>query len=1115
MKKLSIFIIFASILCFAFQNESKVSKNITIQINPNLDLDTLGFVLTGEIKDTAIATKYVKLAKKAKEEEKFEDELRYRKKVLEIYKEVFPNGDSLNADAYLQLGVIYTRQKNRDSVNFCLNNAIQISETQLGENNTIVASCFHIFGLDAQNRGDYGEAIVHYKKALGIRINILGENNLKTAQTLNNLGNATGSLGEYKEGLNYLERVLKIRKQILGEDDLSVADVYLNLGISNRRLGNYSKAIKYYDKSLDIRIKTHGENHKRVTLLYHNKGILYSTIGDNLNALSNLNKALAIKQKIHPKQHPQIALTYIAIATVFSNLRDYQKALDYQEKGIEIIKEEYGPSHPYLSFAYNNLATTLAKKGDIEKAKEYALLSLKLKEKKLGKNHPSMSNNYTILATFHQDLGEFDKALEYHNYSIKATNDFLVKASLYENIGINRMKYGDFQESLVYYNKALKMRRAKLKWNHPKIAKSLGHIINVLIKQEKDEEAYDSLKVALGILDFSPVNITSQELVYDKNILKTLLISKVNYFSHKYQLSKDRVFLDSIKYSLNSMIELQDLYIKDSKDLPTQLYYLKEYQPIIGEAIENLDLKNNKKEDGEAFLLSEKIKNRFLASHLRYYLNAEVFNIPDSLIEKENQIKSELSNFETKKYLENFETKNPNDSLISIYADTIFNIKRERDHLHELFKNKYSDYYNLRFRQKLLTVKAVQDSLLESNQTLVEYFVGDSTIFTYVITQDTFSVFQTEKDFPLNQYVEDLRKGIYQPFQNDNTIPTDSLNNLYTQSAYQLFEKLVLPIKKLLPKQGELIIIPDGFLGYIPFDALLTEPIDSDTKPRDFPYLLKEYQTSIAYSATLLKEMRDKQHRKPPKKNFLGVAPLFEGEQDTLLYASRFIDYSNQRNRLTPLTENIPEVRSLQNLIGGDILIDSFATEAAFLERAGDYKVLHLSTHGKANDKVGDYSFLAFYELKDSLENEWLYNRELYDLELNADIVVLSACETGIGELQRGEGIISLARGFSYAGAKSIITSLWTVDDTEAPVLMKSFYEYLNKGYAKDAALRQAKLDYLQTSSKPQPYYWATFIPIGDMQPVSFQTGTPWWIWLGIIGVTLIALFWFYMRKVK
>ena len=235
----------------------------------------------------------------------------------------------------------------------------------------------------------------------------------------------------------------------------------------------------------------------------------------------------------------------------------------------------------------------------------------------------------------------------------------------------------------------------------------------------------------------------------------------------------------------------------------------------------------------------------------------------------------------------------------------------------------------------------------------------------------------------------------------------------------------------------------------------------------------------------------------------------------TLPTPIRKIDLSQNRLALGPLQYNDDEVLVIDALVGADVFVDSLATEDRFTSLAGDYRILHLSTHGKANDKVGDYSFLAFYEQDDSLENEWLYNRELYNLKLNADMVVLSACETGIGELQRGEGIISLARGFSYAGAKSIITTLWSVDDKSTMRLMENFYANLKSGQSKDAALRQAKLDYLKTSRDigDEPYFWAGFIPVGDMSPVELDGGwRNWWVY-GLVSLGALIFLFSYFRK--
>ena len=207
--------------------------------------------------------------------------------------------------------------------------------------------------------------------------------------------------------------------------------------------------------------------------------------------------------------------------------------------------------------------------------------------------------------------------------------------------------------------------------------------------------------------------------------------------------------------------------------------------------------------------------------------------------------------------------------------------------------------------------------------------------------------------------------------------------------------------------------------------------------------------------------MQSRQHRHKLTKPLLAVAPIFSGDEvnveDSL--AIRSIEPKLGRNGLEKLRFNIPEVDTIIHQVPqGKSITGQRATKAAFLEIAGNYKILHLATHGKADDRIGDNSFLAFSQSASSPSSrDWLYSRELYQLRLNADMVVLSACETGVGELQRGEGIISLARGFSYAGAKSVVQSLWNVDDRSTKDMMHYFYTNLRKGHAQTPGVAQGQ----------------------------------------------------------
>ena len=265
------------------------------------------------------------------------------------------------------------------------------------------------------------------------------------------------------------------------------------------------------------------------------------------------------------------------------------------------------------------------------------------------------------------------------------------------------------------------------------------------------------------------------------------------------------------------------------------------------------------------------------------------------------------------------------------------------------------------------------------------------------------------------------------------------------------------------------------------FEALLVKKDPKAFHFKNHLYLLDEHIISYAYSATLLSEMLDTVNKPQPIKTFLGMAPYFTG--DTTLLSDIFQYDEDMRKSLQPIPAAGQEIANIAKLMKGDGFYGHDATEDKFSKISSQYRIIHLSTHGKANDKMGDYSYLAFTETKDSIENELLYVRELYNLSLNAEMVVLSACETGIGQLQRGEGVVSLARAFSYAGAKSIITTLWEVTDEKSKLLMIDFYKNLVRGRSKDESLWRAKRRFMKKVSS-DPFYWSGFIGIGDMRPL-------------------------------
>ncbi len=396
--------------------------------------------------------------------------------------------------------------------------------------------------------------------------------------------------------------------------------------------------------------------------------------------------------------------------------------------------------------------------------------------------------------------------------------------------------------------------------------------------------------------------------------------------------------------------------------------------------------------------------------------------------------------------------------------------------------------YTTRYSLKSIALKTLQDQVLAPNQTLLEYQIGDSSLFIIAIQKQKYEVIEVKKNFPLELWVTNMTSN---GMAKDKKKALNA-STLYSKAAYDLYQKLIQPVLDAGVALGqELIIIPDGILGQVPFEALLTATPKTVGIYHDYPYLLHKHQISYCFSATLLGQMMDKKHNVQHTKTLLGMAPfakisdhINKPQMDSTLRAvTRDLPL---RDTLKSLLYSGSEIDSITTLWRGKALYNQDATTNQFLELAPLYRIIHLATHGKADARSGDYSFLAFNTGKSDSLYLKLYARDLYNVSLNADLVTLSACETGIGQLQKGEGIINLTRAFAFAGAKSIVTSLWSVNDVRTKDLMVLFYKELAKpGMRKDAALRNAKLKYLSMYNvQADPYFWAGFIAIGDMSSI-------------------------------
>ncbi|MCB0554903.1 MAG: CHAT domain-containing protein [Phaeodactylibacter sp.] len=960
-------------------------------------------------------------------------------------------------------------------------------ESASAEIDTLESLC--IASEDREVLDTYAKRIENLgKELLGNAAYGLAEDCLLTAQRLfqfqqdtltlgadrinHNLGILYYYQGDRRKTIEYFQKSLDGKKKLYSPESLEVSKVLNNLGVLLSDQGNLEEALWNYKESYRIKRKLYGSRSPEIFSVLLNMGALYMEKLDYKNARNYFDTCLAIAQG-QPNElifNQGLGKVYNNMAGIFASRRDYARAISYHEQALAHKIAVQGPNHWEVADSYANLGAVYYEIGNLEESIRMNQMAFDIRLEQLGPEHPMTGASYMNFGNIYYLQDRLEQAIEFQEKAIEILsragqeNRYLL-VNCYYNLSASYEKKGALEQALQTCKQSLSIAREIGGAFSEQAAKShnaIGEILLKLGKAEQAEQAFNdaimaaSPETADGILNV----VTSFEAMrglFNKGIL--CRIHKGDYAAAYGYCVRAAHIAPALQQEMEAASFVQ----------------VKEYAKRIFEELVRLSLLLNKSEGAEmAFKYAEQSTASLLHAQIQESYALHFANIPDSLLEKEYNLRVDITYYDKNRQEKLSEGLEETDATVLAISSRLFNLNQEYDSLKTRFETEYPEYYNLKYDLSTISVQEVQDSLLDNGQALLEYFVGDSSIFIFLVIKDDYQVHEVKRDFPLKEWVEQLRRNISQP----HTYTLEA----YADAAQKLYGKLIAPVAGQLPER--LVIVPDGILGHLPFEALLTEAPENIYQPKDFPYLLHQKQVSYSYSATLLREMKQKKHRRLPTREVLAMAPY--AETDTIL--TSHLDYSDwlasvRGDILGPLPGTRLELDSLKGIFQTDAFYGQDATEQRFAERAGDYRILHLSTHGKADSRVGDYSYLAFAPLPDSLENELLYVRDLYNLSLNAELVTLSACETGVGELQRGEGIISLARAFAYAGAKSIATTLWPVNDRSTQELMVSFYRYLHAGLPKDQALRQTKLDYLSghSGSEAHPYFWAAVIGIGDM----------------------------------
>lgn len=898
---------------------------------------------------------------------------------------------------------------------------------------------------------------------------------------------------------------------------------------------HFEKASELADELKDYNSFLGVLDHIMITANYHEDITKYQTVLKRMDSLLTNKK---IQHQITDLDYWETAYSG-KLALYYKETKEYNKAKDIFLKILKnwegIPNRELGNTEARMLHSINgHLGTIYRYQGKYELAAQYYRSNISLVEthELFAPYIDSYRNGVQqMLAQLYTQMGEHGKANAYYNQNLEWSKEFYAEDKKYKNNVLNAYQkitlsyiaqdslqkalffleeshpyllnddpfykdalllYGDIysglnenQKALNRYEKALVVfEELRGKKPHQDIAKVYGKIAELYLNQKDLESGLETVQMAFNV---SGTNIKIIDLkenpdpskVFSKTQLLFLLDTKLQLLQGSYEETADAAYQNAMLQTSHDILRTFDL-LKSEFDSKLDKQFLVEkvypiFHRLLETAYQTYEIDPSAKTLQLALNIAEKNKDFVLLEALRNAQATQYGNVPKNILEKEARLRAEITNLE-KQLFDATESE-------SGYSDTLFKRKQEYYAFLDTIKTNYPKYHELKYQNRTIDLTTIRKKVLDDSGTLISYTMTDEFIYAIVMNG-------SKEDFLKLPFNETDRETIRKFYSLLSSPSIKGGEKEISDIAHQLYEKI---LKQALADfdTENLTIIPDGELHYLPFDLL----------QENGSYLLETKSIGYGNSVTSLLELREKEHAETNK--MLAFAPSFSG-----------VAVTSANRQFGKLLYNDDEVQKIGTFYDTETLFEKEATLANFMSEASQFNLFHLATHASANDEYPDYSYLAFTEASDSTESNIVYIKDLYNMTLNADMVTLSACQTGIGKLQKGQGMLSLSKGFYYAGAKSLVNTLWKINDKSTVKLMEYFYESLSKGYSKSDALRKAKLKYLETTDDEllkHPYYWAAFVVSGDVSPIS-NNNTLWWI-VGFGAFTLLIVGFFSKRR--
>ena len=853
--------------------------------------------------------------------------------------------------------------------------------------------------------------------------------------------------------------------------DYRVVNNYISLSSVYRDIYNNSAALDYINEAERI-LRSSDPNHRYFGTIYHNKGNIYKVQNDLFRTKEYYEYALDFLIKNGYQNTNDFTFVYANYVELLFELEEIELA----EEKLSMIDLNRLNVSPIIEFRLHNTKATLySKLGKYEMASHHFAEALKIikNPSSLKEHNREIINYYYDIIGFHMLYEEYDKALE------ECDNAYI----FIESLGPHATK------SKIIYHSDISYRSATIFYRQGNLEKSLWIVNNSI----KDLSAFLSRFSTEG-----PNNSRSNELATglpELHVLSSrILFEQFNRSSEFEDLLKSYEAYQKTIETLNYMkLAMSN---EDSRVFATsQILEVYTEAVYIGKML--YDLTGESKYLEQSFEFAETSKSFALYSEIKDVEAMQFSDLPEDIKQREKRYMGEIQAYEELLYKEQIKS-DPDSSQIESFKETLFHLKADYDRLYQEIVENYPNYYELKYNPKFITLEEVQDKLAYRDA-LIEYVLSDSLLITYVVDRKGINVFSQEIGPGFAR--ECLEYYMLLNNQNFSGGVHDNYRR-YVNLGHKFYKILIEPCLEYTDRKN-FTIVPDGAITYVPFEGLVTRATDTEyINYLNLPYMIKDFSVGYSHSSTLLFSERYKS--KSPEDRVLAFAPIYKNPLDKVDDA-QLRQMDENAEYLFPLVGTLKEVQSINETVPSRVFINEQATEANFKKNASDYNVLHLAMHTIMRDDNPLYSMLAFTNVGtgDTIEDNKLYAYEVYNLKLNAQMAVLSSCNSGFGKLQKGEGMMSLARGFIYAGCPSIIMTLWQVADKSSSELMTSFYKYLKRGKSKQEAMRLAKIDYLEEADDltSNPYFWSGFVVLGDGSPIYRKSGFAYWL----IVITVFA----------